>query len=199
MMVSIAHSPKEAKQQGLTRYFTGKPCPKGHVAERMAVNSDCVGCMNDRNSLRYSFKEDYRARTKSRMNKSYDADPEKFRQRANDRYLMEPEVIRSRVKRYQERNPEKCRAWRRAKHARKQQAPGAFSREDVERIFKEQSGRCLCGYDLNLSYHIDHKTPFLRGGSNWPENIQLLCPKCNMNKHTKTMEEWLPSAWWKQS
>ncbi len=29
---------------GLTRYFTGKPCPHGHVAELSAKNSTCVVC-----------------------------------------------------------------------------------------------------------------------------------------------------------
>jgi len=29
---------------GLTRYFTGKPCPQGHVAERKVSNRDCVEC-----------------------------------------------------------------------------------------------------------------------------------------------------------
>ena len=35
---------KEAKERGLARYFTGKPCPHGHVAERWASTSRCVEC-----------------------------------------------------------------------------------------------------------------------------------------------------------
>ncbi len=35
---------KEAKERGLALYFTGKPCPHGHVAERWASNSRCVEC-----------------------------------------------------------------------------------------------------------------------------------------------------------
>lgn len=33
-----------ARQQGLARYFTGKPCKRGHVAERYLNNGECVIC-----------------------------------------------------------------------------------------------------------------------------------------------------------
>jgi hypothetical protein len=36
-------SRKEAKERGLKRYFTGKPCKHGHVAERF-INRICVEC-----------------------------------------------------------------------------------------------------------------------------------------------------------
>ena len=34
----------EAKAKGLKRYFTGKPCKHGHVAERQVFNATCVKC-----------------------------------------------------------------------------------------------------------------------------------------------------------
>lgn len=34
----------EAQAQGLKRYFTGKPCKHGHVAERLASNNRCCEC-----------------------------------------------------------------------------------------------------------------------------------------------------------
>ena len=39
---------QEAAQQGLSRYFTGKPCKHGHVAERQVANHCCITCTNDR-------------------------------------------------------------------------------------------------------------------------------------------------------
>lgn len=35
---------KEALELGLNRYFTGKPCVNGHVAERYTCNKTCVVC-----------------------------------------------------------------------------------------------------------------------------------------------------------
>lgn len=38
----------EAKLKGLSRYFTGKPCPKGHVCDRWVSSKTCVMCMATR-------------------------------------------------------------------------------------------------------------------------------------------------------
>lgn len=35
----------EAKALGLKRYFTGKPCPHGHIAERLVSNRRCNTCI----------------------------------------------------------------------------------------------------------------------------------------------------------
>ena len=39
-----AVSAKEALRLGLSRYFTGRPCIHGHIAERLACNGTCVIC-----------------------------------------------------------------------------------------------------------------------------------------------------------
>jgi len=39
-------SRKEAKAQGLKRYFTGKPCKNGHISERYTSGGHCVDCNN---------------------------------------------------------------------------------------------------------------------------------------------------------
>lgn len=44
---------KAAIERGLTRYFTGKPCPHGHVAERLSKSGMCVECNNARKLARY--------------------------------------------------------------------------------------------------------------------------------------------------
>lgn len=35
---------KQAKEQGLTRYFTGKPCMYGHISERYVCGKTCIRC-----------------------------------------------------------------------------------------------------------------------------------------------------------
>ena len=39
---------KEAKKNGLKRYFTGKTCKNGHIAERFVCNCECVECEKER-------------------------------------------------------------------------------------------------------------------------------------------------------
>ena len=35
---------KQAREQGLSHYFTGKPCKHGHIRERHTVNGACLEC-----------------------------------------------------------------------------------------------------------------------------------------------------------
>jgi hypothetical protein len=37
-------SRKDALRLGLARYFTGKPCKHGHIAERYLPNGECLDC-----------------------------------------------------------------------------------------------------------------------------------------------------------
>lgn len=37
-----------AIENALSRYFTGRPCPKGHVMERWTCNGQCIECMRIR-------------------------------------------------------------------------------------------------------------------------------------------------------
>ena len=50
-------------------------------------------------------------------------------------------------------------------------------------VYARDKGRCVkCGSDKNL--HYDHILPFSKGGSSTTvDNIQLLCAKCNLQKH----------------
>lgn len=38
----------QARAAGATRYFTGKPCPQGHIAERIVSSKVCVDCNRER-------------------------------------------------------------------------------------------------------------------------------------------------------
>lgn len=40
-------SREQALAVGRTRYFSGKPCKNGHIAERMVANFTCVICLKD--------------------------------------------------------------------------------------------------------------------------------------------------------
>lgn len=96
---------------------------------------------------------------------------------------------------YRLKNRDLVRASRRMGKARRKGAEGVFFSEDVEQHFAMQQGLCagpMCRCPLDeTGYHIDHIVPVSRGGSNWPDNLQLLCPKCNMEKSAKMPEFWI--------
>ena len=54
-----------------TRFFTGKPCVRGHIAERLISNNGCVVCQNERKAKR-GQSPDYRARRNARLKRKRD-------------------------------------------------------------------------------------------------------------------------------
>mgnify|MGYP002480306686 CR=1 FL=1 len=149
-----ARSRKEAKELGRTRFFTGVPCKRGHVAERVVSNGACIECQRLHAA---AYSAHYRAAQNA----------------------------------WRAANPEKSRALVLNYQSRKRKAPGRHTAADIERIREEQRGMCrVCSADLSATgYHIDHMTPLARGGSNWPENLCLLCPSCNCRKRDQTLDE----------
>jgi 5-methylcytosine-specific restriction endonuclease McrA len=80
-----------------------------------------------------------------------------------------------------------ARTHRRRAHERA--AEGHFTAQDIQNLLKGQRGKCAeCKKKLE-KYHIDHIIPLTRGGSNWPHNLQLLCPPCNLSKGNKLPHE----------
>lgn len=72
---------------------------------------------------------------------------------------------------------------------------GTHSAIDIKSIYDNQRGLCA-NCKINLievgagKYHVDHIMPLVLGGANGKENLQCLCPACNLRKHAKD-----PLAW----
>src|SRR5919205_1500981 len=71
----------EALARGLKRYFTGKPCRAGHVAERYSGNGGCTECHR-------AYRADHARRWRK-------ANPEKARDAANRLRIIYPEKFRA--------------------------------------------------------------------------------------------------------
>ena len=60
------------------------------------------------------------------------------------------------------------------------------------RLYGEQEGVCV-GCDTHFPFRImevDHMLPRSQGGTDHPDNLQLLCSACNRSKGGRTMAEW---------
>ncbi len=133
---------------------------------------------------------------RARERQRYKDEGPRIRAREARRYQRESEIIKARISRYRAENPDKVREQRRpgvnAARARKQAAPGKFTKADISKLLNSQNFICAaCPVDISESFHVDHMTPLVRGGTNWPDNLQLLCGPCNLSKGQKTMAEWI--------
>lgn len=73
-----------------------------------------------------------------------------------------------------------------ARIAREKGAEGFHTAADIRALMIAQAGLCaICAIDISSRYHVDHKIPLIKDGSNWPVNLQLLCPTCNCRKGSR--------------
>lgn len=188
----------EAIVLGLKRYFTGKPCKHGHTTTRQTKTGGCHECLRikaasiyvrDRKKIRERKNKVYaenldKARNDGR--RKYTRRSEKAKQRARWRRITNPTKAKEIINRYRANNRIKTRTWAHTRRAREKASIGTFTEIDIERIRKLQGNRCAeltCRNLLNrCKMHIDHIVPLFRGGSNLPNNLQLLCSRCNCIK-----------------
>jgi len=118
---------KEAKKQGLKRYFTGKSCKHGHVSERRVSTGHCLGCFE-------ANKEAVAACNKAH----YEANREETLARIKAYRKANPEKLAAYGKAYRKANPEKVaadkKAWYEANKERTSASKKAWYEANKERI-----------------------------------------------------------------
>lgn len=194
-------SRQEAIESKLPRYFTGEPCRNGHVAERATVNHTCAECKRNADRKQYErdpqkfvrkaarwVQENPRRAAELRARPAFKA---KTAVRAKAWRAVNGERHRAYSSKWASENAPLARAHSRNRRARLAGAEGCHTAADVSRLLKLQRGECAgCRVSIAGGFHIDHITPLARGGTNWPNNLQLLCADCNWRKHAKDPITW---------
>lgn len=92
---------------------------------------------------------------------------------------------------YRAKYPEKVKEFTLKRKSRKY---GRLPRGTVSSIGAYQRWKCVvCKVGIKGNYHVDHIVPLAKGGTHTPENIQLLCPSCNVRKSAKDPIEFMQS------
>lgn len=184
-------------------YFSSscKPCITAERAEYRRLNPDKAKEANKKSWLRNGHKYSkqkalsllFCPETKEKRQEAHRSWLDKNKDHMiiyrQARYAEYKDEIKERNRRWVDNNQSKVRAYRTNRKARAKNAEGSFSHDDVARLIESQNGTCYwCKKELD-DYHVDHFVPLKCGGSNWPSNLVVACPTCNMSRGTKPAEE----------
>lgn len=184
--------------QGKTKYFTGKPCKHGHVAERHVQNWTCVVCHANKMTdvqRKWRAKNPDKCLEYSRKYAEAHAQYNKMWRSANK------EKTALQAKEWRQINKDKCnvysRNWRIAnrehmKHLKAKRrsdilrrTPGWLTEDDfwlMTEIYKLASLRTVA---TGIEWQVDHIIP-LRGknvsGLHVPSNLQVIPKQLNLKK-----------------
>lgn len=175
-----------AMAAGLTRYFTGKPCPSGHVAERAAKTGGCVECLASATSA-------WRASNKARL-ASYNRDYRSMNldaitRRQSSQRTGIADQLRDAARRYASVHKAERARRQRDRHAAKLKATPPWFGELDDLVMDECASlvdlrRRLLGGD----WHVDHMIP-LRAqrahGLHCATNVQVIPAPMNLWKKNR--------------
>ena len=149
----------EALRQGVTYYYTGKPCKHGHISERFASNKNCRECLRIRN----------RERTKKDYWIDYGDAEYKKKKRKNA------------IKYYHTRAHKRAAKLR--KHfERKSRVATPQGVTEIKRLYLEAQ---LLTIDSGVKHEVDHIIPLIHDqvcGLSVPSNCQILTKAQNRRK-----------------
>lgn len=204
---------KEAKSLGLKRFNTGRQCKRGHTSDRWTSTGMCIQCLNERSVTNYwldpeaarskakkNYNPDYQAdyyksnecRIKSRNSKWLEENGDKKKAIDKEYRVSNKVKVKTAKDKWQRENPDKRAATDRNRRSRLASAQGTHTADDVRYIMWAQSFMCYyCGIPIRDSYHVDHIMPIALGGGNGPDNLQCLCPTCNLRKGALHPDTWV--------
>lgn len=169
---------KEAIAAGVERYFTGKPCPKGHVAMRR-VSGACCECAKLMKQ-RYCKANPLKVKTWKSANQKLHRDSANARNRkyaaANHEKLRDKNLV------WEKANPGKVLAKAAKRRAAKLRAIPLWADQDaINRIYERAQTFRVTGQDV----HVDHIVP-LQGktvcGLHVHDNLQIIDAQANWSK-----------------
>lgn len=161
--------------KGFTEFYSTK-------SNKIGILAWCKKCELARKPIEKNreYSRQYRLKNREKVNKN-----------TAEWFKAHPEYNRKNVQKWKDNNPIKYKALVKRSTSRRRailkKIGGNFKTNDVLSLMKIQENRCYyCKNELTEKYHLDHKQPLSRNGSNSIENIAITCISCNLRKGYKT-------------
>lgn len=176
---SSRREPAEAARVKAARYFTGRPCVRGHLAERFVTGGACVECNRENAARRRKTHPEQTRASVLAAHLKYDYSESHRRADRNWRLANPARVQAYSRQSYAKSDPVYWRVKRAERRARlKQQMPVWADKTAIVKIYE----KCPFGH------HVDHVIP-LRGrsvsGLHVESNLQYLTARANHRKHNR--------------
>lgn len=185
-------SRKQAKLLDLKRYFTGKPCIKGHTDERITGSGTCVVCRTENGRIydikRWSLNKD---KMLEKQRKQYFKFKDKNKQYRLEHYQNNRNKYLEYQKWYRQEFKGKCNAWKQQYKLDKIfRTPKWLTKDHKDQIAEFYIKAELLTKETGIEHQVDHIIP-LRGrnvsGLHVPWNLQVLTYLENRSKSNKTV------------
>lgn len=177
----------QARNSGLTRYFTGKPCRHGHVAERLTSSRACIICTRiNTGTYRIENRAELLARKRAAQSEYRRKYPDKVKATARASTYKHRIARNAEKAAWAKKNKGRVLAWCRKRQLDKaQRTPAWLTPEDlwlIEEVYELAAVRTEA---TGVQWHVDHKIP-LRGkvisGLHVPFNLQVILGSENSRK-----------------
>lgn len=196
---------KDAIEAGERYYFSGKPCPYGHVGKRH-VTSGCVECWQMYSQRDYQNHKEKRLAYNKKNRHKY-AEQRKAYQEKHREYLAMKKREYNAKPENKNAMLERCRKWREANPEKRKEAANRYARSGKglaklrmrQSLIKSACPDWACQESITLKYkeremmtnltgvlhHVDHKIP-LQGenicGLHVAANLRVIPARDNLKK-----------------
>jgi hypothetical protein len=181
---------KQAKTQGLLRYYTNKPCKRDHIAERITSTSDCVECKQLKEKERYHQNKNYRQEHYQRNRELCLARQKRLYETHYDDILVYQSEWRAnnkeRISQYRKDNSELYAFHTAKRRATLIQATPKWAEFDMILELYQQAKQL--SDSTGVKHEVDHTIPLnhkLVCGLHCIANLQVITKRENCIKHNK--------------